>query len=181
MHEANDVATELARKFKLWIRGWRGILLAVLLVWFSAALVVYRFSPKDTVDNCAFKIPTSAVNPETKGDAYKLDQCVRLEEASSNSERVLGLSGRKSMPKNSGMLFDFARPAEYCMWMKDMHFALDMIWLNSQQELVYMIEDVTPETYPKSFCGPKSARYVVEVGSGIVRAGDLRIGQRLRF
>lgn len=151
---------------------------ALLLV---CGLIVHRFSAKSVYTECAFRIASSAVSPETKGDAHRVDTCVQLEETSSESERVLGLSGRRSMDRNQGMLFDFARPAEYCMWMKDMHFALDMLWLDERQEIVYMIENVTPDTYPKSFCGPKSAQYVVEVNSGIVKAADLHVGQRLRF
>lgn len=67
------------------------------------------------------------------------------------------------------------------MWMKDMNFSLDMIWLNEAKEIVDIKEDIKPETYPNAFCGPGTARYVVEVNTGVVRAGDLRIGQQLRF
>lgn len=144
-------------------------------------LIVYRFSPKSVQADCAFRIADSAVLPVTQGDAFKVTTCVQLEIASTNSARTLGLSGRKDMARDRGMLFDFGQPAEYCMWMKDMHFSLDMIWLNESKEIVYMIEGVTPDTYPKSFCGPASARYVVEVNSGIVKAADLHTGQRLKF
>jgi uncharacterized protein len=183
MHEANVVATEWALRLKKLTSGWRvRLVLVALAALLVIGLVVYRFSPKQHVSaDCAFRIADSSVSPETKGDAHVLDTCVQLEETSTNSERVLGLSGRQSMPRNRGMLFDFSEPAEYCMWMKDMHFALDMVWLNDQKEIIYMIEGVTPETYPKSFCGPKTAQYVVEVGSGVVKSGDLHVGQHLRF
>jgi uncharacterized membrane protein (UPF0127 family) len=186
MHEANVVATELARRIRSKVKLWTGtwyirISLASLALLLLIALVVHRYSPKTDVADCAFRITESAAAPETKGDAFRLDTCIRLEEASTNSQRTLGLSGRASMGQNKGMVFDFGGPAEYCMWMRDMNFDLDMIWLNEQKEIVYMIEGVTPDTYPKSFCGPESARYVVEVNSGIVKAGDLHVGQRLNF
>lgn len=178
---ANAVVIELARRLKQGLRSRKVRLalygLALVLV---TALVVYRFSPKQEVLGCAFRISSSGT-PETKGDSFKVDTCLSLELLSTNSERTLGLSGRRTMDQNKGMLFDFKQPAEYCMWMKDMHFALDMIWLDEQKEIVYMIEGVTPETYPKAFCGPASARYVVEVNQGVVKAGDLHVGQRLRF
>jgi uncharacterized membrane protein (UPF0127 family) len=150
--------------------------LAALLL---ALFIVHRFSPKSTQLDCAFQISDNL--PVIKGDAFKVDTCVNLEAATTNSERTLGLSGRKSMPTEQGMLFDFHVSREYCMWMKDMNFALDMMWLNEKKEIVYMIENVTPDTYPKAFCGPKTARYVVEVNTGVVKAGGLRVGQRLRF
>jgi uncharacterized membrane protein (UPF0127 family) len=178
MHGVKDVATELARRFPTWQSR---VAIVSLLAFVAASLLFYRFSPKQTVAaTCAFRI-SNVAGVETKGDARKFDTCVEFETASTNSQRTLGLSGRSSMSRDKGMLFDFGEPAEYCMWMKDMRFSLDMIWLNSDQEIVYMIEDVTPETYPKSFCGPKDAQYVVEVNSGVVKAGDLRVGQHLRF
>jgi uncharacterized protein len=85
------------------------------------------------------------------------------------------------MDTDRGMLFDFGAPDQYCMWMKDMKFSLDMIWLNEQKEIVSLVENVSPQTYPKSFCGPKTAWYVVEVNAGIVSAADLRVGQRLNL
>lgn len=170
------------RSIKRWTRNWPvRIALAALALLLLVSFIVIRFSPKDTEVSCAFRIAESAAAPETSGDAFKVDECVTLEETSTNSERTLGLSGRQSMAAGRGMLLDFNQPGEYCMWMKDMHFSLDMMWLNEDKEIVYMIEGVTPDTYPKSFCGPESARYVVEVNSGIVKAGDLRVGQRIRF
>lgn len=146
-----------------------------------AGLIVYRFSPKTDSADCAFRISKNTQLPAVKGDAFRVDTCVKLEKAVTNSERTLGLSGRESLPADRGMLFDFQTPGEYCMWMKDMRFGLDMMWLNEQKEIIYIIEGVTPETYPKSFCGPAEGLYVVEVNAGIVKAADLRVGQRLRF
>lgn len=182
MHEASVVATELAHRIQKWTRSWRvRVVLAGFALLLVSGLVIYRYSPKEIETSCAFRIPESAASPETKGDAYRVDTCVSLELVSTNSERTLGLSGRSDMALDRGMLFDFKAPNEYCMWMKDMNFSLDMVWLNEQKEIVYMIEGVTPDTYPKSFCGPEEARYVIEVNTGIVKAADLRIGQRLRF
>lgn len=180
MHEVSVVATELARSLrrlsqKQWIRFIALVLVIVLVI----SIVVYRYSPKYARASCPFRI--ADVVPETPGDAYRVNTCVKLDVASTNSARTLGLSGRKGMARDRGMLFDFAVADEYCMWMKDMHFSLDMLWLNESKEIVYIIEDVSPDTYPKSFCGPTDARYVVEVNSGVVKAGDLRIGQRLKF
>ncbi|MCA9332031.1 DUF192 domain-containing protein [Candidatus Saccharibacteria bacterium] len=179
---ANVVVTELVRSIQRSASSWRVRVMAVgFAVLLLMALIVYRFSPKTSYADCVFRISSSDVTPETQGDSNVLDNCVQLEKAASNSARTLGLSGRASMDRNKGMLFDFATSGEYCMWMKDMHFDLDMIWLNDQYEIVHMIEGVTPDTYPKSFCGPASARYVVELNSGIIKAADLHVGQRIRL
>lgn len=182
MHEASVVATELAHNIlRVAKQPWVRITVACVIVVLVLLFIAYRYSPKTSYTSCAFRVSKSTVDRETQGDAHRLDTCVRLEQAPTNSARTLGLSGRKSMDRSQGMLFDFGTSGEYCMWMKDMNFGLDMVWLDEQKEIVYMIEGVTPDTYPKSFCGPESARYVVEVNSGIVKAANLHVGQRLKF
>lgn len=54
-----------------------------------------------------------------------------VEVADTPAKRATGLSGRDSIAENQGMLFVFekenVRPA---FWMKDMKFAIDIIWIN---------------------------------------------------
>lgn len=131
---------------------------------------------------CAFRVSEKdAPKPVTEGDATHINTCVTLEKVTSGSRLRLGLSNRASLPWDRGMIFDFGETAQYCMWMKDMRFDLDMIWLNEQKQIIATRENISPKTFPHSFCGPKTARYVVEVNAGIVRAGDLRLGQHLNF
>src|SRR5688572_11453804 len=121
MHEAKDVAIELARRAKPYVRDPRmQIVLGIVGVLFLITLTVHRFSPKEESLRCAFRMAQGAA-PVTEGDAHRVDTCVELEVASTNSARTLGLSGRRSMPRNHGMLFDFKVADQYCMWMKDMH------------------------------------------------------------
>lgn len=182
MHEVSVVVTELAHSLgQLLNKTWVKFFCFCVLLLFCAFIMIYRFSPKYVQLDCPFKIPSTNQLPETKGDANNLDKCMELEIASTNSAMTLGLSGRKSMNRNHGMLFDFAKPDEYCMWMKDMNFSLDIIWLDQSKEIVHMIENISPETFDQTFCGPTSARYVIEVNAGIVKAADLHIGQRIQL
>ena len=183
MHEASVVATELARRVHQLIkRPFLRVLAVIIVVLVLVILTSQVLGSRDTSNlNCAFRISNSTSLPVTKGDTFQIDTCLKLEVASSNSSRTLGLSGRKELARDQGMLFDFGQAGEYCMWMKDMRFSLDMLWLNDNKEIVYMIENVTSDTYPKSFCGPQSARYVIEVNKDIIKAADLHVGQRLMF
>lgn len=155
----------------------------VIVIFFVGFILWLAGRSEQSIDQeCAFRITEQDTPPPvTTGDAVRLNTCVVLEVAASNTSRTLGLSHRSSLPWDRGMLFDFERPAEYCMWMKDMRFSLDVVWLNEEHEIVGMRENVSPQTYPDSFCGPKTARYVIEVNAGVVEAGDLRVGQRLRL
>lgn len=105
--------------------------------------------------------------------------CIAFERASSQSSREKGLSGRENMPHDAGMLFVFEQNATQCIWMKDMQFNLDIIWLDETKKIVKIEKDVSPSTYPQSFCA--TAQYVIEVNSGIADSADLQIGQRIKL
>ena len=53
---------------------------------------------------------------------------VRVEIVETEAERQRGLSGRKEMGEDEGMLFVFDYPARHEFWMKEMLFDLDFVW-----------------------------------------------------
>lgn len=105
-------------------------------------------------------------------------QCYPLERAESNQARIKGLSDRESLPEKTGMLFIFENPSEQCIWMKDMNFSLDIIWLNEAKEIIMLERGVEPSTYPSSFCA-ENTKYVIEIPSG--EASGLSVGETLDF
>lgn len=107
------------------------------------------------------------------------DTCVLLEVVSSPEDRRRGLSGRESLPDNAGMLFDFQTEAIRCMWMPDMNFSIDIIWLDEAGEVVDVITGVSPETYPERFCGDVPAQYVIELNAGVADEVEVSIGQSI--
>jgi uncharacterized membrane protein (UPF0127 family) len=74
------------------------------------------------------------------------------------------------------MLFVFDTEGEQCMWMKDTLIPLDMIWLDSSKKVIKIAENVSPETYPKAFCPPSPAMYVIELNSGGVAKNQIQVG-----
>jgi len=92
-----------------------------------------------------------------------------------------GLGGRPSLPADQGMLFEFNKTAQWCFWMKDMHFPIDMIWLNQNKQVVYIKPDALPSSYTAKFCPTQSAKYVIELKAGTAQADQLRINSKLRF
>ena len=101
--------------------------------------------------------------------------------ASTPAARQSGLGGRPAMSQTSGMLFVFDKPAVECFWMKDMQFPLDIIWINSEKQVVHVEQQVTPETYPKTFCPSTAAKYVIELRAGEAAKRHVTIGQKLDF
>lgn len=102
-----------------------------------------------------------------------------LEVADTPELRQKGLGGRASLAADQGMVFVFDAPGRECFWMKDMQFSIDIIWINEQKKVVHMAPDVSPETYPKLFCPPKAAKYVVELPAGEARRSEVAIGDAL--
>ena len=51
-------------------------------------------------------------------------------------EIIKGLSSKSSLKENEGMLFVLNSSSRRGFWMKDMKFAIDVIWLNENKEII---------------------------------------------
>ncbi len=93
----------------------------------------------------------------------------------------LGLSGRQSLASDRAMLFVFNDSGYYSFWMKDMKFAIDMIWINEDKKIVYIASNVKPESYPESFKSDRLAKYVLEVKANTVMEKNIKVGDMVLF
>lgn len=100
--------------------------------------------------------------------------------AATDAKRVRGLGGRESLEENEGMLFEFKKPDFQGIWMKEMRFPLDILWLNKEGAgtftFVDIKEDVAPETYPEIFLPKEMASYVIELNGGTAGKSGVDIG-----
>jgi len=94
-------------------------------------------------------------------------------------QRAQGLGGRRSLPTGQGMLFLYGRQQNLCFWMKDMHIAIDMLWLNQEKRITHIEPSVSPATYPGSFCN--RGAFVLELSAGQAAAQHLKIGDQASF
>ena len=67
--------------------------------------------------------------------------------ADTPDKQTQGLSDRTSLPQGKGIIFVFDTPAPQYMWMKDMNFALDIVWLDQNKKVVHIAADATAESY----------------------------------
>lgn len=93
---------------------------------------------------------------------------LQVDEVTTPAAQERGLSGRPSLGPNQGMLFIFPKEGFYSIWMKDMLFPIDIIWLDNNGQIVYVIENAKPCTF---FSCPiykpaVPARYVLEAVPG---------------
>lgn len=93
--------------------------------------------------------------------------------------RIKGLSGRESLEENQGMFFIFDTVDFHDIWMKDMKFAIDIIWFNEFGSVVDIKENISPDTYPDTFIPQKPSKYILEVNAGFVKRYNLKIGDSI--
>jgi uncharacterized membrane protein (UPF0127 family) len=104
-----------------------------------------------------------------------------VEVADTEAKRAQGLSYRRGLETNQGMLFVFEREDTYKFWMKDMNFPIDMIWFSADKKVTYIEKDAQPESYPEAFGPDSPALYVLEVVSGFSDAHHIKIGDVISF
>lgn len=104
---------------------------------------------------------------------------IYVEIADTEQSRSQGLSGRKSLAENSGVLFVFPSPGIYEFWMKDMNFPLDFIWIKNGK-IVEITENVLPPAQTEGKPGVIrpffSVDRVLEVNAGFVSKNNLKVG-----
>lgn len=102
------------------------------------------------------------------------DKQFKVEEAASYKERRDGLQGVKDLPKNEGMIFYFEEPDLVEMWMKDTLIPLDIIFINSDQEVI-AVEKGKPND--PTLLGHEDTLYVVELNQD----SGVKVGDELEF
>jgi uncharacterized membrane protein (UPF0127 family) len=105
---------------------------------------------------------------------------IRAEVASSEAERVRGLSHREGLKKNEGMLFEFDEPREVNIWMKDMKFSIDILWIRDG-EIVWIVENAPVPSGGEvaSYLPPVEATHVLEVPAGFAQEHGVAVGDAL--
>lgn len=109
------------------------------------------------------------------------DQALTATVVQTPTDRQRGLSGAKSLGEGEGMLFVFEGDSKHGIWMKDMRFAIDIIWMDKERKIVHIEKNITPETYPTVFYSSAPARYVLEVPALYTDRHDIRVGMVASF
>lgn len=112
---------------------------------------------------------------------------IRAEVADSALERIRGLSGRETLQPDRGLLFVFPFADYHGIWMKQMRFPIDIVWLQEARapaekeradsdadagtalRVIDFFENAAPETFPEVFYPKEKATHVLEVNAGFVK------------
>jgi len=111
---------------------------------------------------------------------------IKAEVADTVAEREQGLSGRTSLAADAGMWFVFDHEDYYPFWMPNMNFAIDIIWVGSDFNIVEIADNVSPEPgvvrpQLKQYVNQYLAQFVLEVPAGTAAAHKLGAGDGLEL
>jgi uncharacterized membrane protein (UPF0127 family) len=104
------------------------------------------------------------------------DVGINVTVAKTEADLVHGLSGKKSLGERDGLLMIFNTPDFHEIWMKDMLFPIDIIWIDDTLTIVDITESVTPDSYPKIFEPRIPARMALEVNARFAAIYHLKVG-----
>jgi uncharacterized membrane protein (UPF0127 family) len=99
--------------------------------------------------------------------------------ASTDEQRIKGLSGLEKLNENEGMLFMFDEPSKQGFWMNEMNFPIDIIWLDSNGKVVHMEKSLEPCRIFMTCLVHKpqlDSLYVIELRSGFTSDHSINEG-----
>ena len=99
-------------------------------------------------------------------------------------KRTIGLMYRKGISRSSSMLFVFANEGKHGIWMRNMNFPIDVIWLDVRKKVVHLEENLQPCTVLlgcKTYHPNKAAKYVMEAPPGFIEKSRIRKNQAASF
>ena len=105
-----------------------------------------------------------------------------IEIAESSVDKTRGLSGREELKEGTGMLFVYPYPTEPVIWMPNMHFPIDIIWLRDHR-IVTIVENAPPDDSSDRprYRPTEPADRVLEVPAGTAQKHALNLGDRLEY
>jgi uncharacterized membrane protein (UPF0127 family) len=104
--------------------------------------------------------------------------------ADSLPKLMLGLMHMDSLGKSDGMLFIFGREARHRIWMLNMLFPIDIIWLSKQLIVVDIVEDAKPCSSIfrcKTYLPAEKALYVLELKAHTAKRLGIHKGVKLKL
>jgi uncharacterized membrane protein (UPF0127 family) len=107
-----------------------------------------------------------------------------LEIADTFVKQMLGLMHRESIGKREGMLFVFGRDGMNSIWMANMNFPIDIIWLDADGIVVGIEEMAAPCRNIfncRAYSPSKESRYVIELKGGVASSIGIRKGVAVRI
>lgn len=151
--------------------------LFALLIIVAIIIATFQNSSKGSLPfltNVFLKTPSATIGK----------QSFSLSLAKKPKELEKGLSERKSLASNEGMLFVFDKPDYYSFWMKNMKFPIDMIFIKKNR-IVTIYQDVqSPKSKDETspiFKPEEPADMVLEINAGLSKKYNIKKGDEVKL
>jgi uncharacterized protein len=110
---------------------------------------------------------------------------IRAEVLVKPAEMARGMMYRDPLPQGRGLLFIHDKPAPYRYWMSNVTAPLDIIFMDSNRQIVEISADTPPCTSKPEACpvygGHNIEQFVLELRAGEAQRLGLHKGQTLTF
>lgn len=161
------------------------LVLGLMLVLAPAACVSLRQGPPDYVQGIKphepfdpAKAQSLATSPLVIQSGDRSNRFI-VELANTEQQRDIGLMHRDSLAPDHGMLFDFFREQRAQFWMRNTFIPLDMLFIRSTGEIVYIAQNTTPHS--DAPVGPvQPVQAVLELPGGTAERLGLKAGDMVQ-
>ena len=147
-----------------------------LFVLFAISFLLFRQGLKSPA-----QIYETVCGKYQKGEVKIDSKILSVDIADTDCKLVLGLSGKKSLSEDAGMIFVFQKSGNYSFWMKDMNFPLDILWINDKFVVTGIGKNLATSTYPEIFGENYSTKYVLEISAGNSIKNNIKVGDKIIF
>lgn len=98
--------------------------------------------------------------------------------AITESERRIGLMGKRELKQNQGMLFVYDEPQKLSFWMKETLIPLDILFFDRDGRLLELFANTPPciKAPCKTYSNQSPALYVLELPAGSAKRLELKRG-----
>ncbi len=167
------------------LQSSRWLILGILIAIGVGVFLLIQNSPK--LQKGAQTNPTTApvASPTPVPSTVTIDGHVfTVEVARSEQQKVQGLGNRDSIAQDRGMVFLFDTPDYYGFWMKQMRFALDIIYFQNNK-IVTMVQNAQPPVNqsinPQIFKPAAPSNIVLEISGGLSKKYQFKLGDVATF
>lgn len=170
------------------------LLVAVIFIFGGLSMYIYvevsqttdsEIAASTSTDQVA-ATPEASTNPDEPVTAETLypntkpmqigSTTVMASVAESWMERIKGLSDTPYLPEEIVKLFIFDSSGYHSIWMKDMNYSIDIIWVSEDGVVVHTQSGAAPESFPAMFVPEVPAKYVIETVDGFVAKNNISLG-----
>lgn len=162
------------------LQGIKGMLLLGVLISFVACAP--ESNSQQTPTQEAYEPPFTKEGTLTiwEADGVTRVKDVDIEFARTSKEITDGMMFRKSMADTAGMFFIMPREEPQSFWMNNCYISLDIVYINSDQEIVSIAANAQPMS-KESLPSGRPAKFVLEVNGGFCEKYGVSAGNFITY